>query len=332
MSEDGDFTPASWAPSDFKSARRAYDRDAGRSYGDAVATGKPISGVLEARLKTNCRKPLIIMCDQTGSMGEWPAVIFSKLPYLDHEVGEYLGKDAEVAFGAIGDAQKGENYPLQARPFSRGEKLQAALKELIIEGKGGGGGDETYELAMLYCLENVDMPKADHSILILIGDENPYDSVTKAMAAKYGIAIDKAMTTEEIVTELKEKFGAVYIIRKPYQDPGMDEQIHARWCKLLGSDHVVFLPDPNRVVDVIFGILGKESGKIDYFREEFESRQKDNPGYHPVVYKALETVHGSMPVKGATKKGLPPAGKSKMHNPGTGKKSKSLLGDDDKDE
>lgn len=330
MSESGDFTPASWAPTDFKSARRSYDAHAGRSYGDAVAAGKDVSAVLEKRLKTNCRKPLIIMCDQTGSMGEWPAVIFSKLPYLDHEVGEYLGKDAEVAFGAIGDAQKGETYPLQARPFSRGEKLQAALKELIIEGKGGGGGDETYELAMLYALKNVDMPKADHPILILIGDEHPYDGVTKEMASRYGIAIDKKMTTEQIVEELKEMYGAVYIVRKPYQDPGMDEQIHARWCKLLGSDHVVFLPDPNRVVDVIFGILGKESGKIDYFREEFEERQKDNPEYHGVVYKALETVHGPAPTsapkgKGKTRKGLPPAGRSTMHKPGKGKKSGDLL-------
>ena len=323
MSEGGDFTPASWAPSSFKDARKAYDTHARRSYDDAAASGKTTKDLLEARLKTKCAKPLIILCDQTGSMGEWPAVIFSKLPYLDHEVSEYLGKDSEVAVGAIGDAQNHETYPLQARPFCRGEELQKRLKELVIEANGGGNNKESYELGLLYALKNVDMPKADHPILILICDEDIYDTITPAHAAQYGIKIKETMTIEEICEGLKEKYGAVYVLRKFYSSQQMNERIRGRWAKMLGNDHVIQLDDPNRAVDVILGILAKESGKIDYFREEFEDRQKDNPEYYPVVYKALETVHGPAPAGGKTKKG--PAGKSTMHKPGKGKKSDDLL-------
>lgn len=323
MSESGDFTPASWATSDFKSAKRAYDAHARRSYDDATAAGKNISEVLEKRLKTNCRNPLIIMCDQTGSMGEWPAVIFSKLPYLCNEVGVYLGKDAEVAFGAIGDARNNERYPLQARPFGTGEKLLKSLKELIIEGNGGGNSCESYELALVYCLRNVDMPKAVNPVLIMICDEDIYDSITKAHAASYGIEIDKAMKIEEICKGLQEMYGGVYILRKPYGGQQENGRIHARWAAMLGSDHVIDLDDPQRAVDVIFGILAKESGKVDYFRDELEERQK--PAQVKTVYKALETVHGLPPAAGKTRKALG-AGKSTMHRPsGKTKKSGDLL-------
>jgi len=323
MSESGDFTPASWADSDFKSARRAYDAHAKRSYDDATAAGKNISEVLEKRLTTNCRRPLIIMCDQTGSMGEWPAVIFSKLPYLCNEVGEYNGKDAEIAFGAVGDARMGETYPLQARPFGQGQKLLQSLKELIMEGKGGSNDCESYELALLYCLMNVDMPKAVHPVLILICDENIYDSITKAHAASYGIEIEKAMKIEEICEGLKEMYGGVYILRKPYGGQQENGRIHARWAAMLGSDHVIDLDDPQRAVDVIFGILAKESGKIDYFRGELEERQ--DPSQVKTVYKALATVHGLPPAAGKPKK-LLGAGKSTMHKPpGKTKKSGDLL-------
>ena len=57
----------------------------------------------------------------------------------------------------------------------------------------------------------------------------------------------------------------------------------------MGEDHVVELPDAKRVVDVIFGILARETGRIEYFREEIEGRQ--DPDQVKTVYKSLATIH-----------------------------------------
>src|SRR5262245_45615202 len=105
MAETSDFTPADWsAGHPFSDARKAYDAHAGRSYADAAAKGVRSADLVPESVTTDSPSPVVILCDVTGSMGEWPATIFSKLPYLDHEAKEYLGEGVEFCFGAIGDA------------------------------------------------------------------------------------------------------------------------------------------------------------------------------------------------------------------------------------
>ena len=93
---------------------------------------------------------------------------------------------------------------------------------------------------------------------------------------------------------------------------------------MLGTDRVVGLPDASRVVDVIFGILARETDRIEYFREELEGRQR--PDQVKTVMKSLETVHtlsGGDSAKDSPK--LLGSGKSVMHGGARGKKTKSLL-------
>ncbi len=333
MSESGDFTPAHWGGGghDFKSAYRAYDAHAGRSYAEARSASKKLGDLLPATLSTNSSAPLVIVSDQTGSMGEWPKVMFSKLPYLELEGQEYLGKDMEISWCAVGDAQNGEDYPVQARPFTKGTALKDRLNEIVIEGKGGGGKHETYELAALYLARNVEMPKAIRKpICIFIGDEEPYDAVSPDMAKAYAYAsIEKRMTVKQVFDELRAKFS-VYIIRKPYERSSgdsmspFDQEATAMWAELVGgADHVAYLPQPDRVVDVIFGILAKETGRISYFREELEARQLPDAGGKAkvdTVYKSLKTVH-MLPKPGDGT----PTSHSKTRGLGGGTPTKSLL-------
>jgi hypothetical protein len=253
-------------------------------------------------VSTNSTSPLIVVVDQTGSMGEWPKIMFSKLPYLEHETKEYLGEDAEFCFAAIGDAHNGETYPLQFRPFAKGLDLKKRLEELIIEGNGGGQGTETYELAALYALKNVKMPKAIKPIIIFIGDEKTYNVVSKDMAETYcNVKLEKAMPTKDIFKALQDKMS-VYFIQKSYgagsgwsnNISDDDRSTFRHWSELVGEDHIAVLPSADRVVDVIFGILAKETGRIAYFEQELEDRQLADKGGQAkvdMVYKSLVTIH-----------------------------------------
>jgi len=298
MSESGDYSYGPWTGHDFKDAYKSYDAHAGRSYADATSKSIKTTDCLSPEISTNCENPLLILTDVTGSMGEWPKTIFSKLPYLELEAKEYLGKDLEIAFGAIGDANS-DSYPLQMRPFDSGVALKDRMLELIIEGGGGGQMCETYELAALYCLHKVAMPKAIRPILILIGDEKAYSFISREQAAEVcGITLEKGLSVNEVFRALKQRYS-VYLIRKPYRDtPGNDmsaedRDIREQWISLLGNDHVCELPDAKRVVDVIFGILAQETARIDYFRGELEGRQK--PDQVKTVYKSLKTIHRAAP-------------------------------------
>ena len=95
-----------------------------------------------------------------------------------------------------------------------------------------------------------------------------------------------------------------------------DKKIQKQWESYLGADHVSILPEPRRVVDVILGILAKETSMVDYFVKELVERQK--PDQVKTVTKALKTIHH--PAR------LPDPGKSVMlKDDGKSKKTKPLL-------
>jgi len=318
MPEDNDYTPAPWASHDtFKSARAAYDIHAGRSYDDAVKKGIAVTDLVPDRVSTDSENPIVIVCDVTGSMGEWPATIFSKLPYLDHEAKFYFGDNYSISFAAVGDAYC-DKYALQVQNFDSGEELEKKLKKLVIEGGGGGSCQESYDLAAIYYSRNCDTPNAIRPILIFIGDEGIHPQLYTDHAEKFcKVKTSSSMFLKDIMEELTKKWD-VYIIRKPYGAVGnrmsdADIKIESQWEELLGKDHIAPLPEASRVVDVIFGIFAKATGKIKEFKDELKDRQlKDADGEKKieVVMKSLVTIHGREPGR------LPHAKKTQKKLPG----------------
>ena len=292
MSESSDYDQGDYKGVDFSDARKEFATSAGRSYSEAVNSGKTVKDLIPQNLSTESSSPLVIVCDVTGSMGEWPTTIFSKLGYLNNEGKTYLGNDMEISFAAIGDAYS-DKYALQGRPFAKGTDLAIRLKELVIEGGGGPDIYETYELAALYYARNVATPKAIRKpVIIFIGDENPYDSIS-ASHAKNLAYVDlqgKSLSLAEVFNELKAKYS-VFMIRKPYgsnrtnEMSSIDSRVHKKWAELLGEDNVKILPDAGRVVDVIFGILAEVTNKNSEFREDMEKRQTE--AQRNTVYKSL---------------------------------------------
>lgn len=314
MSETADYSPGDWKGYDFDAARKSYDKHAGRAYDAAVSNNKKAKDMAPKKMKTEAKAPVVILCDVTGSMGDWPATIFSKLPYLDNEAKEYLGSDYEISFAATTDEQ--DSFPLQAREFVKGRKMEDELKQLVI---GGGSGPEeaheAYELSALYYARNVEMPNAEHPILIFICDEHFHNTVNPQLARSVcHVDVDDKLSSKEVFEELKKKFS-VYAIRKSYG--GRDRQIVQQWAGVLGEDHMAELPSADRVVDVIFGILAKETDKISYFRDEIEDRQR--PDQVDTVYKSLKTIH-ALPEKADDG-----SGKSVMIKNMKGTKTKRLM-------
>ena len=317
MSETADYSPGDWKGYDFKSARKTYDKHVGRSYSVAKKDNKRVSDLVPDKIKTKSKSPLTILVDVTGSMGDWPAVMFSKLPYMDNECKEYLGEDMEISFAAVGDVTS-DQYPVQIRPFTKGRDMEKQLKELVIEGNGGGQARESYEVTALYYAHNAEMPNAARPIMIIIGDEGFYTSISKEHAKIANVKLASAVDTVDVFAELSKKF-AIYLIRKPYFHYADDDaHIQKTWEDLLGKEHIANLSAPERVVDVIFGILAKERDMLDYFKEEIEERQDSDQV--KTVYKSLKKVH-ALPAKPP----IPKDGKSVFHKGMKGKKTQKLL-------
>jgi len=324
MSESGDFDPGEWGSSrrNFNDERRDYEEHArvrreaalSRSYAYPSSTTSPrrrrssASSAIEnldlvpTSLSTNSESPLVVAIDNSFSMGVWTSIVFGKCAYLDIEGKEYLGQDREISFAAVGDIFS-DQYGFQARPFTSGLDLKKRLKELVIEENGGPSYRESYDICSLYYARNTQMPNVTGKPpFIFIGDEGMYDVIDKDKAKKYAkVHLEGRVNTADVMEELKNKFS-VYLIRKPYKNPlenrAENDAILHQWQTYIGKDHIANLTDPQRVLDVIFGILAKEKGKIDYFQKEIEERQidpaKPDEGIEKVekAYTALRDIFG----------------------------------------
>lgn len=291
MSEGGDYCETSWAPSyDYSTARKVHTEEAAHSYQKAEEKGTKDWDLLPESITTQAENALILVNDDTGSMSSWPITFRSKAPFMIHEVQMYLSEDTDVAFCAYGDAYENERFPLQVRPFCRGQNEYTVKLGELVHVKGGGDGvRETAELAALYIARNVHTPNTSRKpIVIFTTDENPYAEVPIGKARDVArVTIKKALTTKEVFEELTRKFS-VYLILKPLGNSSYQTRITQTWEDLVGADRIAHLADETRAVDVTLGILAHYSGKIEEFKAELNGRQ--NPDQVRVVMAALHDI------------------------------------------
>jgi hypothetical protein len=323
MSESADYTRTSWvATHDYSAARSTYTTSVvNRSYSRATATRVAARDLVKTGIKIDT-PTLIVVSDVTGSMGQWPAVMFGKLPYLMHELKVYLGEDARLLIAAVGDAVS-DDYPLQIHePKSTFDEAKETLEALVVEGNGGGTKKESYELAAGYFLNAVDVARNIKPILVFIGDESPYPKLTGSQLAALGVTNVSDMDTTELFSKLNEIYD-VHLIHKPYSNydsSPVTEQVKASWLPLLPPQHIHPLREPERVVDTLFGILAGSTEKVEEFTRELLARQ--TPAQ---VKTVLTTLNGYFKTVTTNSPRALRSGKSTMHKLGPGKPSRPLL-------
>ncbi|MHA1301434.1 MAG: hypothetical protein ACTSO9_18590 [Candidatus Helarchaeota archaeon] len=273
-----------------KKSAASYNIDYGRKYETKTVLPPPIG----KHLITEAKFPMVVIVDVTGSMKEWPRIIFEKLCILYNEtlffLPETLKESFEISFAAIGDAYS-DDAPLQITDFAEGEELDENIKSLYPEGGGGGQTRETYELAAYYYLTHCDMPNAlkfPKPLLIFVGDEGFYSKLNRNHVKQLiGDTLKTDQITKNIFEKLKQKFN-VYILRVPYGSEESEKRIQKDWEKVLGRDHVIIMKKPRRIVDTILGIIATAVDEWDKFKDRIEIRQ--TPEQVDQVYSTLSGI------------------------------------------
>lgn len=129
--------------------------------------------------------PLALWLDQTGSMGDVPQYMMSPegMPVIfDNIYKKKPVSDPHIMFGAIGDANTGEQAPVQVTQFESDIALGDQLKKVWLVGGGGGNGSESYPLAWHFCAMHTKTDswrkRQQKGFLITIGDDAPPKSLT----------------------------------------------------------------------------------------------------------------------------------------------------------
>lgn len=224
--------------------------------------------------------PIIVLFDETGSMGSVPRVVVKRLSEL---FGLLLRKgyvvDPQIMFGGVGDAYT-DRVPLQVGQFESDNRLDEDLAAIYLEGNGGGQSKESYELAAYFVARHVVTDawekRGKKGYFFLIADEGVYTHVdpaqVRAIIGGTSDAMAEPISTEVIFEEIKERWNT-YIIRPANGGYRGDKGIIGQWEKLLGAEHVIDLSehvqsaqasDPDEAVsDVIALTIGLLEGSIE---------------------------------------------------------------------
>lgn len=276
---------STYATADDLAARAAYRAASGTTYAHTAATraaapaDRKIHESLDPkRLNTLGVKvrecldspehpltiPVVVAFDETGSMGQGPIVIQQKLASLKGLTLRSGLIDAQLCFGAYGDAECYEVAPCQIGQFESGLEMEEWLNNLYLEGLGGGNGGETAGLLMYFLanyskLDSLDK-RGKKGYLFLTGDETSLP-VTKKMVLDYiGEGIEADLSMEEVVRQCSESYEIFFFL--VMNGAARTQGSLNFWTKLLGQDHVVQVENLDNIAELTAALLAAEEGVV----------------------------------------------------------------------
>ncbi len=188
---------------------------------------------------------IIFALDVSGSMGEIPHHLATNtLPDFMRAMLDAGVTDPQVLFMGVGYAG-GDLAPLQVGQFESTEKLMDQwLTWLFLEG-GGGGGNESYELAMYFAARHTAIDcvekRGRRGYLFITGDEPPNPAVSRTQVERIlGDKLKDDVPIGEIIEELQRTWEPFYLI----PDPVRGKRVGREWRDLLG-DRVIVMDTPD---------------------------------------------------------------------------------------
>lgn len=208
---------------------------------------------------------IAVLFDETGSMGGIPLVFQQKLGELMHILltRGYI-QDPQILFGAFGDATC-DHIALQVGQFESGVEMDENLRNIILEGGGGGTNHESYELALYFLARHTSIDcwekRGRKGYAFLIGDEKAYAAVNRLHVERLiddGLEAD--IPLRQILAEVQRRYHLFFIFPRNASH-GADTSIQAFWQDLLGQ-MVIFLDDENAISETIALAIGLTENAI----------------------------------------------------------------------
>ncbi|MCS7480306.1 hypothetical protein ACFFQW_41710 [Umezawaea endophytica] len=237
--------------------------------------------------------PIAVLFDVTGSMGSVPKIMQGKLGKL-HGLLQRKGylADPQLMFGGIGDADS-DRVPLQVGQFESDNRMDDQLRDIFLEGNGGGQKSESYELAAYFVARHVVtdawQKRGRKGYLFLIGDElNKPRLEARHIRRIIGDDIAQDIDPVSVYRELARKWN-VYFILPNQSSYYNDDAIGEHWRQILGQNFLK-LDDPGAVCELIAATIGVEERVVDLDQALVDLAEIGSVAESRAVGKALVSV------------------------------------------
>jgi len=285
-----------------------YDREVetsapGQSSDAAVAAlsrsgADPATNPRDRVLTTDAATPIVVCMDITGSMNDYPKIIYDKLPmfYGQIMIQNYV-KDPALSFSFYAYAT--DSIPLQVSDFARGNDIDEWLRKMYFY--SCGGGDEGLEYPSFFyghrCTHSNVAP-GDKGFFFIIGDSLPsFEKIRPDLAkSMLGIDLEAEMPMDQVFAKLTTKYHVFFVCRLPTTH-GVDEKgnipalMLKKWASWVGEDHILRLPEAKAVVDIMLGAMSLTAGTRtwDTYLQDLQSRGQSDDRIK-TVYSAVHTL------------------------------------------
>jgi hypothetical protein len=209
---------------------------------------------------------IIIGLDETGSMTRVIQGIHADLPQLlELLLGHNYIPHPQIMFSAFGDAAA-DQVPLQIGQFESDNRMDENLENMILEGRGGPYGMESYELMLFVAARHTSIDcwvkRKRKGYLFVIGDEMAYPKVKSPEVNKLiGTGLQEDIPLDEIIREVRERYHLYFIVPSGASG-GENPNVYAFWTRRLGEQHVIRLENPEDIAETIALTIGLSEGTI----------------------------------------------------------------------
>lgn len=213
-----------------------------------------------------CSTPIIIGLDVTGSMGFIPEVMIrTGLGTLAKEI--YDRKpitDPHIMFMAIGDPSC-DRAPLQCTQFETDIRIAEQLKDLWLEGRGGGNDSEGYNLPWYFaankCVTDSFNKRNKKGYLITIGDEEaPYPLTVGQIKSVIGDTVQSDLNNEQLLSLVQRSWNVYhFIINEGSHYRHCADRVDKSWRNLMGQ-HVFNITDHTKLAEIIVSVIQEREG------------------------------------------------------------------------
>lgn len=205
--------------------------------------------------------PIILGCDNTGSMGVLAEIIIKKgLGTIFKSI--YAHKpvpDPQVCCMAIGDATC-DRAPLQATQFEAdSDALLDQVEKLWLEAGGGPNPGESYPLAWWFATYKTKIDSIKHGrkgYLFTIGDECPLPVLTCDQIKNFmGVGCQSDIPIAELLKECQRYWHVFHLIVKPV----LSQPVQKTWTELL-QQRAVIVKNHEKLAEIIVTIISVTEG------------------------------------------------------------------------
>lgn len=211
--------------------------------------------------------PVVVALDVTGSMGM----------IAEHMAKESLGalvkgiyerrpiQDPHVMLMGVGDITC-DSAPLQVTQFEADIRVADQLKNIWLEGNGGGNSFESYDLPWYFVANYTDIDsfkkRRKKGYLFTIGDElPPKETLTRDRLQRvFGAGVEAGVTSDTALAAAQERYAVFHVIVEQGNYCRHDKtRVTQQWREKLGAN-AISLNNYYHISEVILSVMEVAEG------------------------------------------------------------------------